>query len=106
MKSSSTTAHAILKGSMPIAVIGGTLVRIAQSLVGLTEFLKFFLSLVVARVFVRMKFYRQLAVGTLQVLFADIAIDGEHLVVVPLFAHCAPLETMTDAARRSRSLSL
>ena len=50
--------------------------------------------------------YGALVLNSAKVLFADIAIDGEHFVVVPLFTHCAPLETITDAARRSRSLSL
>ena len=106
MESPTATAHAVLKGGVAIAVVGGALVRIAEGLVGLAEFFEFLLRLVVARVFVRMVFDGQLAVGALQVFLADIAIDAEHFVVVPLFAHCAPLETMTDAARRSRSLSL
>ena len=103
---STAAAHAILKSGVPVAVVGGALIRVAEGLVGLTEFFEFLLRLVVAGVFVWMVFDGQLAVGALQILLADIAIDAEHFVVVPLFAHCAPLETITDAARRSRSLSL
>ena len=99
-------AHAILKSGVTVAVIGGALIRVAQSLIGLAEFFEFLLRLVIARVFVRMVFDSQLAVGALQILLADISIDAKNLVVIPLFAHCAPLETITDAARRSRSLSL
>ena len=100
------TAHAILKCRVTVAVVSGALVRVTKGLVGFPEFLKFLLCLVVAGVFVRVVFHRELAVGALQILLADVAIDAQNLVVVPLFAHCAPLETITDAARRRRSLSL
>jgi hypothetical protein len=89
-----------------VAVIGGTLVRIAERLIGLAELFEFFLGLVISGVFIRVEFNGQLAVGALQILLADIPIDAENLIVIPLFAHCAPLETITDAARRRRSLSL
>ena len=57
------SAAAAGKGGVAVAVVGRTLVGIAQSLVGFAEFFKFILSGMVARVLIRVEFHRQLAVG-------------------------------------------
>ena len=60
--------------------------RVAQGLVGLAEFLEFFLGGLVARIFVRMKFDGQLAVGLLDFLVAGAAADAEDFVIIA-FGH-------------------
>ena len=63
MKSAATRAStAAGKCGVAVAIISGSLVGVAQGLVGFSEFLEFILSGVVARVLVRVEFHRQLAV--------------------------------------------
>ena len=65
-----TGALARVKGGVAVLVVGGAFLRVAQRLVGLAQFLEFFLGGLVARIFVRVKFDGQLAVGLLDFLVA------------------------------------
>ena len=71
---------------MPIAVVGGALVGVAQHLVGFAGLLELFLGRVVAGVAVRMVLERLLAIRALQFLVAYIAGYAEKLVII-CFAH-------------------
>ena len=59
------SALARIKRRMAILVISGALLAIAQGLIGFAQFLETFLGGLIPRVFVRMKFYRELAVSLL-----------------------------------------
>ncbi len=69
-KAAAARAGAGIKGGVAVLVVGGALLRVAQDFVGLAEFLEIFLGRLVARIFVRMKFHGQLAVGFLDFLVA------------------------------------
>ncbi len=101
-------APAVLEGRVPVAVVGGALLRVHQHLVGLAEFLESLFGLVIAGILVRMKLDRKFAVGSLDFLFGGLAANFQDFVIVALGGHspAAPLETMTLAGRRRRSLSM
>jgi len=66
-------AHAALReGGVAVAIVSGTLVGVAEHIVGLTDLLEFVLRGLVTGVFVRVVFHRELAVGFLQILRAHI----------------------------------
>ena len=65
-------------------VVGGAFLRVADRFVGFAEFLEFLLGGFVARVFIRVIFYREFAVGLFDVLVGGLAGDAEHFVVIPL----------------------
>ena len=106
-------ARARIERGVAVLVVGGAFLRIAQRLVSLAEFLEFFLGGLVARIFVRMKFHGQLAVGLLDFLVVGLAADAEDFVIIA-FGHGIRrravsdgfLATMTVAGRSSRSRNL
>ncbi len=72
---------------MAVAVVGGAFVGIAERFVGFAEFLELVLGGVVARVFVRVEFHREFAVGLFDLIGAGVAGDAENLVIVAFFRH-------------------
>ncbi|MCG3146785.1 MAG: hypothetical protein PCFJNLEI_00219 [Verrucomicrobiae bacterium] len=111
----SRAAAAGRKRGVTEAVVGGAFLRVGEGFVGFAEFLEFFLSSVIAGIFVGMIFDGELAVGFLDVLRCRAALDAEHFVVIAFGAHAGvgepaaagdPLLTTTRAGRRSRSPSL
>jgi hypothetical protein len=50
---------------MAEAIVSGTLIRIDQNIISFAELLKFFFGMRIIRIFVRMKFNRQLSIGAL-----------------------------------------
>ena len=117
-------ALARVKRGVAVLVVGGAFLRVAQRLVGLAEFLEFFLGLLVARIFVRMKFHGQLAVGFLDFLgvgFAarrrefrnnrvwpsdEISVARLTILQSPNLAAAGFLATITVAGRSRRSRNL
>ena len=79
-------AVARVKRRMAVLVISGAFLRVAQRLVSLAQFLEFFLGGLVARIFVRMKFHRELAIGFFDFLLARFAGDAEDFVIIA-FGH-------------------
>ena len=75
---------AVLEGGMAEAVIGGALLRIAQALVGLVDFLELDLGGLVAVVAVGMELHGELAEGRLQHLLVAASRDAEDFVEVAL----------------------
>ena len=73
---------ALRERRVPVAVIRGALVGVAEDVVGLAEFLEPFLGLRVARVLIRVILDRQAAVGFLQFLARGIPGDAEHFVII------------------------
>src|ERR1017187_41020 len=101
---------------MAKSVIGGALLLVAEDFVGFADFLEFLLGFLVSRILVGMVFERQLAIGLLDFLFRDRALDAKHLVIIAL-GHSGssdsrvdvsgwPLLTTTRAGRTRRSASL
>ena len=104
-------AAAALECRGAVAVVGRTLLGVAQHLVGVRHLLEHLLGLLVAGVLVRVVLHRLFAVGLLQGVGIDALLDAEQFVVVVL-GHgqeaaglAGPLETMTEAGRRRRPLS-
>ena len=79
-----TGARAGIERRMAVVIVGRASFRVTQRLVGLTDFLEFFLGRFVTRIFVRMKFDGQLAVGLFDFLIVGVAADAEHLVIIAL----------------------
>ena len=75
---------------MTILVISGTLLPVAQNLVGFLGFLEMFLGLRVVRIAVGMMLHRQLAISLLYLFVGSIAVDAEDFVVVA-FCHVSVL---------------
>ena len=73
---------------VPVVVVGGALLRIAEHAVGLGRLLEPLLGLLVVRVAVRVKLERHLPVGALQLLLGDVAADSQNLVVIALGHRC------------------
>ena len=73
-----TGSGALGKGSVAKAIVGRALIGIHQDVVSLAEFLEFLLGVRVVRVFVRMKFDRELAIGALDLLLGGRPLNGEH----------------------------
>ena len=106
-------ARAGIKRRVAVLIVGRAFLRVAQGLVGLADFLEFFLGGFVARIFVRMKFDGQLAVSLFDFLVAGVAADAEHFVIIALghgsgvqAAAAGFLATMTAAGRNRRSRNL
>ena len=78
------TATAALESRMAKAVVGRPLLIVLENLVSLVRFLEARLSLLVARIAVRVELHRQLAIRLLQVVRAGISGDAQCCVVVVL----------------------
>jgi hypothetical protein len=72
------------EGRRAITVVGRTLVRIAQHLVGMRDFLEHLLRLLVARIFVRVKLHGLLAIGLFHFFGSRALWHSEQFVVVVL----------------------
>ena len=59
-------ARARVEGRVAVLVVSGALLRVAQNFVGVAQLLELFLGRFVARIFVRVKFHREAAVGFLE----------------------------------------
>ena len=108
-------AHALTESRVTETIVGRALIGIHQDIVGFSEFLKFFLRVRVARIFIGMILDREFAVGALHFILGRGSGDSEHLVVVALFCRHStyrsymtyePLETTTLDGRSSRSFIL
>jgi len=76
------TRATALKGRGTIPIVRGTLVGVAQDLVGMRDLLEHLLGLLVARILVGVVLHRLLAVGLLQVLRRHAPLNAEQFVVV------------------------
>ena len=85
-KAAAARAGARIKRGVAVLIVSGAFLRVAQGLVSLAEFLEFFLGGLVARIFVRMIFYGELAVGFFDFLGSRLAVDFENFVVIA-FGH-------------------
>ena len=72
---------------MAIAVVGGAFFGIGENLIGLANFLKFFLGFFIALMFVGMMLDGKFAVGLFNFLRGDCAANAEHLVVISFGGH-------------------
>src|SRR5215471_9112911 len=86
-----------------VAIVGGTLVRVAQHRVRFGRLLETLLGLGIARVLVRVVLDGELPIRALQLRLGGIAADTEDFVIIPL-AH--PFATFTIAGRSRRSPSM
>ena len=87
MEATARATAAIGEGRMAVAVVGGTFVGIAERFVGFAEFLELVLGGMIARVFVRVEFHRELAVGLFDRIGGRVAGDAENLVIIAFFGH-------------------
>src|SRR5712692_4903718 len=78
-----TRALLPLKGGMPEAIVLGASLRVGENLIGLVEFLEFFLGLLVAGVAIGMVLDRQTAVRLLKLVFGGATPDAQYFVIVP-----------------------
>ena len=76
------SGSSVRKSSMPVPIVSGAFIGIDQDIVGFAELLKSFLGLLIVRVFVRMKFDRELAIGALDLIFRRAPRDTEHFVII------------------------
>ncbi len=105
-----------IKRRMAVLIVGGAFLRIAQRFVGFAKFLEFFLGGVVARIFVRVIFYGELAIGFFDAVGGFLASDFEDFVIVALCHEkfrvanyefvAGLLATTTLAGRNKRSRNL
>src|ERR1700730_13919994 len=72
---------------MAEAVIGGALVAVLETLVGLVDFLEADFAGGIARIFVGMPLHRKLAEGRLEFRFIRVAVDFKCFVVAALGGH-------------------
>ena len=83
METAGTETGATLhEGCVPEPVVCGALIRIHQDVISFAQFLEFFLGVRVVRIFVRMKLYRQLAIGAFDLLIGGSSADSEHFVII------------------------
>src|SRR5262249_12308849 len=90
-----------IDAGVPELVVGGALLRFAEHLVGFFGLLEVLLGARIVRIAVRMPFHGQAPVGLLQVIFARVAVDAEHLVVIAL-RHSATPHKRTGPVRSPR----
>src|SRR6188472_1050117 len=83
MKAAATeTGAALRERGVTEAIVRRAFVWIHQDVVRFAKFFKFFLGVRIVRIFVRMEFYRELAIGSFDFLAGGISFDAEHFVVV------------------------
>ena len=80
------TGHAGIHTGMTVLVVCRTFLRIGKYFVGFFGFLEMVFRFWIIRVAVRMMLHRQLAVGFLDFVFAGVAVNAQHFIVVA-FAH-------------------
>jgi len=79
---SAAKSPALLERGVTKTIVSGAFIRIHQHIIGFAELFEFLFGVRIARIFVRMKFYGELAIGTLHVLRRGIARNAEHFVVI------------------------
>src|SRR5438105_1146270 len=79
-----SAADVLLDAGVAELVVRRALVRIGEHFVGLLRLLEVLFGLGVLGIAVRMPFHGEAPVGLLQVLFAGVAVDAQHFVVVAL----------------------
>src|SRR6185436_12408413 len=84
VESAASGAHPGIERGVAILIIGGAGLWIAQRLISLTDFFERFFGGFIARIFVRMKFYSQLAVRFFDFFLGSFAFNSEDFVVVAL----------------------
>ena len=82
----SHTAHRIFKSEL---IISGPLIRIAEHLIGLVQFLKAFNCFFVVRMQIRMAFFCLLPICSLNFLFCGFFVHTEYFVIVALICQTA-----------------
>ena len=92
-------AAALLEGGMAEAIIGGTLLRIGEALIGLVDFLELDLAGRVAGIAVGMELHRGFAEGRFQFDFGARPRDAERFVIAVL-AHCLSVPAAPAAFTR------
>ena len=80
-------AAALGKGGVAVAIVGGAFLFVHQDVVGFAELLEFLFRVRVVRIFVGMKFDRELAIGALDLVAGRIAFDAQDFVVIALGGH-------------------
>src|SRR5262249_16305511 len=78
---------------------GATLMGILEDLIGLVDFLKAMLGLIVARIAIRMEFHGKLAVSGLQISIVGIAMHAKDLVIIALGHATSPRHKATAPCR-------
>ena len=101
----SAAAAALARGvdaRMPVLVVDGALVGLAENFVSLLGFLEFLFGFLVTRIAVRVIFHGKTAVGLLDVGLRRGARQIQHLVVIA-FRHSPPLKNRSapDGAERA-----
>jgi hypothetical protein len=72
---------------MAVAVVGWAFLGIGENLIGLADFLKFFLGFLIALMFVGMMLDGEFAVGLFNFLGGDGAANAEHFVIIFFGGH-------------------
>ena len=90
VKSAAKTST-LLKRGVSEAIVSGAFVRIHQDVVGLTQFFEFFFGVRVIRVFIRMKFYRELAISAFDLRFGRTVPNSENFVIIAFCIGCQNL---------------
>src|ERR1041385_2976922 len=102
-----SAAAGALQSGVAEAIVGRTLLRVAQYAVSLAGFLEFFFRGGIVGVAVRMVALGELAIRALDFLLAGVTAHAEHFVVVALgHRHYFLTATLTIAGRSSRPLKL
>ena len=101
METAAETRAALSKGSVAEPVIGRALIRVHENIVRFPKLLKFFLSVGVVRIFVRMKLDRELPIGALDLLFGGVSRDVQHLVIIAFLG--GHLSNLTHALVRDQT---
>jgi len=100
------TGTTLREGCVPKPVVCGALIRIHQDIVSFAQFLEFFLGVRVVRVFVRMKLYRELAIGAFDLLIGGASLNAQNFVVIAFFSSHFLNPTLTHAHSSGRSIDL
>ena len=93
------TGPAVLERLVAEAVVGGALLRILQRLVGDVDLLEAGFRFRIVRISVGMELHRELAIGGLQRLFVDAAVDPEHVIEIPISHPC--LKTVSACSNKA-----
>src|SRR6266566_590012 len=82
VESAAKAAPAVRKRGVSVPIVGSPLISVDQDVVGLAQFLKFFLGVRIIRILVRMELDRELAIGALDFILVRTPGHPEHFVVV------------------------
>src|SRR5262249_54778564 len=82
VKSAAKPGASMRKSGVSVAIVSGALIGIDQHIVGFPELLKSFLGVRIIRIFVRMEFNREFAIGALDFILGRTPRDTEHFVII------------------------